>query len=320
MTFVFYCANNKKQDGRCNTDPNRPPSIGTGWDPGLSIGFIPLMIDSAIAMGLIIFTDLDGSLLDHADYSFAGAARALAALKAAGVPLVMTTSKTRPEVEELQDRLGMVHPFIVENGGGIFFPPGYPVAASEGPEAAGPYQMVRLGEPYQRIRDFFATVREPFQLRGFGDMDVTEIKERTDLSLQAAQMAGCRDFSEPFVFLGPERIVELAPLATRAGLSITRGGRFYHLIGSGQSKGRAVRIATRILRQHEARPVTTVGLGDSKNDLPMFAEVDIAILIPHPDGTHEPLARPGLYRADLPGSTGWGKAVLEILDATARHG
>jgi mannosyl-3-phosphoglycerate phosphatase len=294
--------------------------LGPGGGPGLSIGFFLLMIDSAIAKGLIIFTDLDGSLLDHADYSFAGAASALAALKETDVPLVMTTSKTRPEVEELQNRLGMVHPFIVENGGGIFFPPGYPVAASEGTETAGPYQMVRLGEPYQRIRDFFATVREPFQLRGFGDMDVAEIKERTGLSLRAAQMAGCRDFSEPFVFIGPERIMELTPLATRAGLSITRGGRFYHLIGSGQSKGRAVRIATRILRQHKAGRVTTVGLGDSKNDLPMLAEVDIAILIPHPDGTHEPLALPGLRRVDLPGSAGWGKAVLEILDATARHG
>jgi mannosyl-3-phosphoglycerate phosphatase len=278
------------------------------------------MIDSAIAIRLIIFTDLDGSLLDHADYSFAGAERALAALREADVPLVMTTSKTRPEVEELQHRLGMVHPFIVENGGGIFFPPGYPVTAFEGIEAAGHYQMVRLGEPYQRIRDFFATVREPFQLRGFGDMDVPEVIERTGLSLQAAQMAVSRDFSEPFVFIGPERMAELAPLATRAGLSITRGGRFYHLIGSGQSKGRAVRIATRILRQHQAGEVVTVGLGDSKNDLPMLAEVDIAVLIPHPDGTHEPLSLPRLRRADLPGSAGWGKAVMEILDATARHG
>jgi mannosyl-3-phosphoglycerate phosphatase len=278
------------------------------------------MIDSAMVMGLIIFTDLDGSLLDHADYSSAGAERALAALRAADVPLVMTTSKTRPEVEELQHRLGMVHPFIVENGGGIFFPPGYPVSANEGTETAGRYQMLRLGEPYQLIRDFFITVREPFNLRGFGDMDVTEVKARTGLSFQAAQMAISRDFSEPFVFIGPERLDELAPLATRAGLSITRGGRFYHLIGSGQSKGRAVRIATRILRQHKSQWGTTVGLGDSKNDLPMLAEVDIAVLIPHPDGTHESLSLPNLRRADLPGSAGWGKAVLEILDATTRHG
>jgi len=271
-------------------------------------------------MGLIIFTDLDGSLLDHADYSFAGAERALAALKETNVPLVMTTSKTRTEVEELQRRLGMTHPFIVENGGGIFFPPAYSVAASERTENVGPYQLVRLGEPYKRIRDFFVTVREPFHLRGFGDMEVAEIMERTDLSLQAAYLAKNRDFSEPFLFVGPERMAELTPLAARAGLSITRGGRFYHLIGSGQSKGRAVRITTRILGRQQAGEAVTVGLGDSTNDLPMLAEVDIPVLIPHPDMTYEPLTLPRLRRAAMPGSAGWGKAVLEIFDATARHG
>jgi mannosyl-3-phosphoglycerate phosphatase len=278
------------------------------------------MIHSASAKGLIIFTDLDGSLLDHADYSFAGAEPALAALKGTGVPLIMTTSKTRPEVEELQHRLGLVQPFIVENGGGIFFPPAYSVSASEGPEIIGQYRLVRLGEPYRLIRDFLVTVREPFQLRGFGDMEVAEVMERTGLSGPAARTAKSRDFSEPFVFIGPDRVAELTPLASRAGLSITRGGRFYHLIGSGQSKGRAVRVATRILRRHLAGEIVTVGLGDSKNDLAMLAAVDMAILIPHPDATYEPLSLPHLRRAELPGSAGWGKAVLEILDATARHG
>jgi len=278
------------------------------------------MNHSGSAMGLIIFTDLDGSLLDHADYSFAGAERALAALKESNVPLVMTTSKTRSEVEDLQRRLGLAHPFIVENGGGIFFPPAYPVSPSAGTETVGSYQLVRLGEPYLWIREFFVTVRKPFHLRGFGDMEVAEVMERTGLSFQAAHMAKSREFSEPFVFVGSERMVELAPLADRAGLSITRGGRFYHLIGRGQSKGRAVRTATCILGRHPAGEVVTVGLGDSKNDLPMLAEVDIPVLIPHPDGTYEPLTLSNLRRAVLPGSAGWGKAVLEILDATARHG
>jgi mannosyl-3-phosphoglycerate phosphatase len=214
----------------------------------------------------------------------------------------------------------MVHPFIVENGGGIFFPTAYPVAGSEGTEDVGQYQLVRLGESYERIRNFFATVREPFQLRGFGDMDVAEVMERTGLPHESADLAKRRDFSEPFVFMGPEREAELAPLASRAGLSITRGGRFFHLIGSGQSKGRAVRIAAHLHRRPNAPDDTTIGLGDSKNDLPMLAEVDIAVLIPHPDGSYEPLSLPSLRRAALPGSAGWGIAVLEILDATARHG
>ncbi|MEN6467293.1 MAG: HAD hydrolase family protein, partial [Syntrophaceae bacterium] len=76
-------------------------------------------------MQMIIFTDLDGSLLDHEDYSFEAARPSIERIKRLGIPLVMTTSKTRREVELLQREMGMSAPMIVENGGGIFCPPGY---------------------------------------------------------------------------------------------------------------------------------------------------------------------------------------------------
>ena len=76
-------------------------------------------------MQVIIFTDLDGSLLNHEDYSFAEATPSLDRIKRSGIPLIMTTSKTRREIEPLQREMGIGEPFIVENGGGIFFPHGY---------------------------------------------------------------------------------------------------------------------------------------------------------------------------------------------------
>ena len=54
---------------------------------------------------ILIFTDLDGSLLDHDGYSHAGAAPALGTLRAQAVPLVFVTSKTRTEIERLQKEL-----------------------------------------------------------------------------------------------------------------------------------------------------------------------------------------------------------------------
>lgn len=55
-------------------------------------------------MYLLIFTDLDGSRLDHTDYSYEGALPALDRIARVGWPLVFVTSKTRVEVEPL------VHP------------------------------------------------------------------------------------------------------------------------------------------------------------------------------------------------------------------
>jgi predicted mannosyl-3-phosphoglycerate phosphatase (HAD superfamily) len=46
----------------------------------------------------LIFTDLDGSLLDHHTYSFAPAANYLDRLETQGIPVIPITSKTRAEV------------------------------------------------------------------------------------------------------------------------------------------------------------------------------------------------------------------------------
>ena len=65
----------------------------------------------------VVFTDLDGTLLEHSTYSFAEAEEALDLLRSQDIPLVICTSKTRSEVEFWRRLLGNEHPFIVENGG-----------------------------------------------------------------------------------------------------------------------------------------------------------------------------------------------------------
>ena len=74
---------------------------------------------------LIIFTDLDGTLLDHKTYAATKARQALLCLKKNNIPLIICTSKTRPEIEFYRQKLRISHPFIAENGGAIFIPKGY---------------------------------------------------------------------------------------------------------------------------------------------------------------------------------------------------
>jgi len=64
----------------------------------------------------IIFTDLDGTLLDHDSYSFEEASFMLDFIKEHDIPLIIVTSKTRNEVIGIQKRLGISTPFIIENG------------------------------------------------------------------------------------------------------------------------------------------------------------------------------------------------------------
>jgi mannosyl-3-phosphoglycerate phosphatase len=74
---------------------------------------------------IIVFTDLDGTLLDYRNYSFEKALPALELIKQKNIPLVICSSKTRSEIEYYRKKLSNDHPFISENGGGIFIPKDY---------------------------------------------------------------------------------------------------------------------------------------------------------------------------------------------------
>ena len=71
----------------------------------------------------VVFTDLDGTLLDHDSYAWTAAAPALDALKQAGVPLVLASSKTAAEIAALHAELGLGRtPAIVKKGAGLWRP------------------------------------------------------------------------------------------------------------------------------------------------------------------------------------------------------
>ncbi|MBU4371118.1 MAG: HAD-IIB family hydrolase [Proteobacteria bacterium] len=263
---------------------------------------------------MIIFSDLDGSLLNHEDYSFAAARPSIARIKRTGIPLIITTSKTRLEVELLQQDMGIREPFIVENGGGIFFPYGYRDFMIENGEWDGDYTLIRIGTTYSTIRNFLKKVGARFEIRGFGDLTIEEISGLTGLSPDRAEMAKAREFTEPFLLKRPDGIGCLSALAAETELKVTRGGRFHHLIGREQDKGVAVRMVIDIFKINSGEELTTIGIGDSENDLPMLEQVDIPVLIPRPGKGCLDIRMPGLVRAMEPGCRGWNEVVERLLN------
>lgn len=261
---------------------------------------------------ILIYTDLDGTLLDD-DYSFREAEPALAEIRRRGIPLIPCSSKTQAEVERLRRRLGLEDPFIVENGAACFVPEGWRGFAVDEGAREGPYRVIRLGADYPRLRRFLAERGRHWGVRGFGDASAPELARRSGLSLEEAELARRRGFSEPFWFEGEERLTELAAAAAHEGLEITRGGRFHHLVGRGADKGAAVRRLTALLGRLLPAPILTIGLGDGANDLPLLEAVDRAVLLPRADGSFEPCAVPKLLRARPRGGRGWNEAVLALL-------
>lgn len=262
----------------------------------------------------LVFTDLDGTLLNHHDYAYAAAKPVMGDLAQKDIPLVMCTSKTRHEIEAIQSDMHYWGPFIVENGGALFFPHDYEDFVIRDSIGIHGYKCIPLGVPYARIRAFVNEVKDEFAIRGFGDMPPEEIAERTGLSIDRAVPAKAREFTEPFVIEDEKYIPELSRKARRHGLRITRGGRFFHLIGEHNDKGLAVKTVKAIYSENWHTTPITIGLGDSPNDFSMLAVVDYPILIPHSDGRYEDILLPRLTLAKYPGSKGWNDALGSILN------
>ena len=150
---------------------------------------------------IIIFTDLDGSLLDATSYSFEAAKDALSAIARLGAALILVSSKTRSEMEPLRLRLNHLHPFIVENGGALLIPNGYFPFPIEDSTPNGEYNVVEIGAPYSSLRTALGEIAEALgcRLQGFGDLSAEEVAQLTGLSSADALRATQREYDEPFV-------------------------------------------------------------------------------------------------------------------------
>ena len=275
---------------------------------------------SAMPTRMMVISDLDGTLLDSETYSSTAAGPALEALKKKGACLVLASSKTRAEVEPIHRKLGANTPFIVENGGALYVPAGFFRAPLNGAVSRGEYEVVEFGTPYATLRAALKDIASIIgtDIKGFGDMTIEEVAERTGLTRQEAMLAKQREYDEPFVSLNESLIEVVCREATARGLTCTRGGRFHHLLGP-NDKGTACRFLIQSCGCQLAasqRRLYTIGIGDSANDLPMLLSVDQPILVQRPDGSYDPTVRlPHLLRAPGIGPVGWNASVLTILNA-----
>ena len=265
---------------------------------------------------IVIFTDLDGTLLDRVTYSYDRVLPSIEYLRQTEIPLVFCSAKTRAEQEVYQRKLAVSHPFIVENGGTIFIPHDYFPFPFDYHRIIGDFSVIELGTPYERIRQLLGKVKKEgnFHFRGFGDMSVEEVAEETSLDIELAGLAKQREYDETVKFdVTGEEVDRALEEIKRAGLNHAHGGHFHDVMGA-NDKGKAVIILSDLYRRLWGK-IKTVGLGDSMNDLPMLSVVDIPVLVQKKDRTWEGISLPRLCKVYGVGPEGWNKAIKEIISA-----
>ncbi|MDD5778041.1 MAG: HAD hydrolase family protein, partial [Candidatus Thermoplasmatota archaeon] len=226
------------------------------------------------------------------------------------LPLVCCTSKTRAEIEYWREEMHNWHPFVSENGGGIFIPNRYFDPPLPPHQSLDGYQVIVLGTPVEHLRTVMQDLQERYAVRSFLQMSPEEVAADARLPPQQARRAVQRDFDIPFKILDKEQESTVLREIERQGLRHVRGGRYHHLTGD-SDKGRAVAILIELYRCHYGG-VVTIAVGDSENDLPMLERVDRGYLVQRPDGTY---ASPDFQHAAGGGPWGWAWVVRrEMVD------
>ena len=267
-----------------------------------------------MARRYIIATDLDGTLLDHHDYTFDAALGALQRCHDLSIPVILNTSKTYSEAAALAKQLSLSDPLIVENGSALFW---------RKPTENHQNECKVFGTERSVILAFLDQIRRHYgwKFAGFNDWSVEQISEKTGLSLIDAKRASQKRFSEPFIWQdSDEALSKLIELASEQDLKVMRGGRFYHLQGH-TDKAKPLQWLMEHHKQIFAmsdsvdnqRP-TLIALGDNHNDTEMLNVADIAVCVRSPIAEYPPLEnRKTVIHTQGYGPEGWAEAIYSIL-------
>jgi mannosyl-3-phosphoglycerate phosphatase family protein len=268
-----------------------------------------------MAARMLVSTDLDGTLLDHFDYTFKAAESAMHRLDSEDIPIVINTSKTFSEVSLLREQMKNQHPFIVENGSGIVIPKGYFEVLPETAKPYGDYHLIDFGADYASLCQQLQSMKDRYNFEGFSDMSDEQVQAHTNLPIENAHLAKQRLFSEPLIWNGSDKskqtfIEELNAL----GIQALQGGRFLHIMAP-TDKGKSLDTLKQLYETQWQTNCFTVALGDSANDIAMLQQADIAVVVRSPK--HPPLEVSGRQQTiitDGMGPVGWNQAITTILD------
>lgn len=259
---------------------------------------------------LLIFTDLDGTLLDHDTYSFAPAAVALSHIAQRGIPLIINSSKTAAEIIAIQSELNICQPFISENGAAVYKPVSPALSATE-----TEWRQQHFAKLRESVLSTIEKLRREngYAFIGFADCDPAGIADLTGLSFEQAKLAGDRAYSEPLTWQGSsEELTDFLKQLDQEQLGAQQGGRFLTVMSKTANKAEAMAWLSE--QYSDGRPQLTIALGDSPNDELMLDNADIAVVIKSKRSADIMVTKPDLViRTELAGPSGWQHAMNQLL-------
>jgi mannosyl-3-phosphoglycerate phosphatase family protein len=267
----------------------------------------------------VVFTDIDGTLIDIFSGKYGETDKLISMLKADNIPVILCSAKTRAEQNKIRSDLGLTDPFIVENGGAIIIPKHYfdfqlDIDQSKLKEEED-YSIIQLGKSTREIRTKLAEIKNKLKIefRGVADVSIEELSRLATMPIDYAKRMSEREYGETILQIRESDIITFMTCVEEMGMRVLHGGRFFD-ITIGTDKGQAVSILIDLFKKKYRDHVKFFGIGDSANDASMLKLMDVPMLVQKPDSSWSELEIENVVRLKGIGPQGWKNAFKKIME------
>ena len=229
--------------------------------------------DNMSLSNILLFTDLDGTLLNKKTFEFKAALNLIKNCISKGINIIPNSSKTDLELDEICENLEIPKVYISENGSFIY---------------GLNFLSENLNEKVYLSRDkavifknFSDNINVKLQKKCLILENETLKNQIEVLGLPQNKISKAmnRKFSMPFIFLGnKDEEIELKKNVKKNGLNIQFGGRVLSL-GDKVSKGNAMMRFISLLSNETKKNYVSICVGDNENDFDMLDKCDYPCLV-----------------------------------------
>ena len=255
---------------------------------------------------IIIFTDLDGSLLDRDSFKFDQIKNYLKNLIDDGIIIIPNTSKTEKETKEFINELGSEVPFISENGSSIH---GLNLINTNFPN-----KIVLSRDKQELIKIFNSKIPKELQdkCKFVSNMNSKQQSDIFGLKDNKLKNALDRKYTIPFLFEGNKiEKNRLFKILRSSSLTMQEGGRVINL-GDNTNKLKSMNQVIKIYKKLENK-IKVIAVGDNFNDLDMLRNCDLPCLVFNDQFKQDQIYIDNLIVSDKPSPEGWADVIKSAL-------
>ena len=256
---------------------------------------------------IIIFTDLDGSLLDKKTFKFDIIEDYFKELISSGIIIILNSSKTESELLDFNKQNNLNLSFISENGSSIH---GLNKIHQNLPDKV---IISRSKNEIQKIYDKNISLDLKNKIVPILELNIDEQKEIFGLPLDKLSLATKRMYSIPVLFKGTDiDRNNFFKVINDIGLTAQSGGRIINVCDN-TNKSKAMFKTLQLLKKELNTEIITIGVGDNENDIEMLRQVDFPCLVKNENFDSSLINIDNLIRSNEPSPKGWADVIKTTL-------